>query len=144
MPEQERDGLGLAEEIPSWYLSVSKRVYGPFTFSVLCQWSSEGRIGPGNELSQDKTSWTAVHSMRNLEMNWSASDDTGWTFGPFNLLGLPNLIQWRVIPQDATLENAGTGQVFDLTALLKPEALPPGSPPKALSEKIREILKNQG
>jgi len=143
MAAPDNDDARPHDEQPTWYLRVSKRVYGPLTLGVLSQWAVEGRIGQGNEVSQDKETWKPLQALPELELNWSAKSGDGRKFGPFNLLALPNLIQWGVVHQDATLENLKTGQTFPLSSVLKAGALAPGRPPRLLTEQIQEFLTTQ-
>ncbi|MGN0852269.1 MAG: hypothetical protein ACI4Q3_02705 [Kiritimatiellia bacterium] len=67
-----------------WYLRTPDETYGPVTKAQLVEWARMGRIQPGQELSEDRTSWMPVTQLPFLDMRWGIDIGDGTPRGPFN------------------------------------------------------------
>lgn len=107
------------ESPDSWYLRIaSGDTYGPVTLSVLSDWAAQLRIVPGNEVSQDGETWMLAEEVPELKMVWYAELPDGRTYGPFNVLAVPNLFNDGTIPAEAKLTNSETGKSLMVHELL--------------------------
>ena len=91
------------KEQPSrkWYLKIHDgSSYGPVDMAMLCDWAGQSRIAPGNLMSDDRTNWTPAQDIAELKMEWLARLPDGETYGPFNVLAVPHLVQNRILPQE--------------------------------------------
>jgi len=109
-------------EPDAWYLKLSDgSIYGPEEHPVIYRWASEGRIAPGDQMSQDKITWLFAENVARLRMDWVAEMDNGRSYGPFNLLAVPNLVRHGTISQNARLANKYTGKSILVEEVLKPD-----------------------
>jgi len=110
------------EEKATWFLRTGgNAVYGPLTLTTLKNWAADGRIGPGNEVSQDKDSWVAAETLEALQMNWHVLLKSGSEYGPFNLLAAPKLVRNGIIDPDTLMENRATGKWLSVESIIKRE-----------------------
>ena len=104
-----------------WYLKLSDgSIYGPEEHSVVYRWASEGRIAPGDQMSQDKITWVFAENVTRLRMEWLAETGGGRNYGPFNLLAVPNLVRHGTFKANARLVNKYTGKSLLVEEVLKP------------------------
>lgn len=76
-----------------WYLRKSDAtVYGPVPLPDLCRWAADGRVEPGDQVSNDSTSWQSAADLPDLEMDYTIllHDDTA--YGPVHLLAVQELL----------------------------------------------------
>lgn len=60
-----------SDEVRMWYLRVGDgSVYGPIGLSVLCDWATQGRVVPANEVSHDGQDWRPAESIHTLWTYW--------------------------------------------------------------------------
>ena len=103
-----------------WYLKLSDgSVYGPEEHSVVFRWASEGRIAPGDQISQDNITWVFAENVARMRMDWMAEMGNGKTYGPFNLLAVPNLVRHGTFRPTARLVNRYTGKSLRVEDVLK-------------------------
>ena len=68
----------------NWYIRLADgRVYGPMATNALVKWAEQGRIVPGNEVSEDKVSWRPAENLPELGMKWLIVGP-GIQLGPYN------------------------------------------------------------
>ncbi|NQT92364.1 MAG: hypothetical protein HQ559_06355, partial [Lentisphaerae bacterium] len=87
----------------------------------LYEWATEGRIAPGHMVSDDKTTWTPAESFPALRMECVVDTGKGRTYGPFNLLAAPHLVQQGLIRADAAIVNTLTGQEIPASSVSGPD-----------------------
>jgi hypothetical protein len=105
--------VGARDEIetPAWYLRIGEdRVYGPLTLATLCSWAEEGRVVGDNAISRDGHNWLHAESVPALKLEWTALLETGVSFGPFNILAIPTLLQAGVVSPETELQHGTCGQ----------------------------------
>lgn len=76
-----------------WYLRKNDgTVYGPVPLPDLCRWAADGRVEPGDQVSNDSTSWQSAADLPDLEMDYTIllHDDTA--YGPVHLLAVQELL----------------------------------------------------
>ena len=92
-----------------WYLKIDDgSVFGPVESAVLRDWAEQGRIAPGNELSEDKKTWVPAETIPGLGMEWKVGLRDGTLYGPLNLRTLGDLIREGTVSSDAKLVNVVT------------------------------------
>ncbi len=78
----------MAQDTPdkrSWFLRIAGgTIFGPVTTRGLALWARQGRVAPGNEISQDREHWLPAEQLPELAMNWYLEDPGGKLLGPFN------------------------------------------------------------
>ena len=85
-------------EPQGWFLKIDDgSVFGPVDPKDLRSWAEQGRIAPGNLVSQDQKDWKAAELIPELEMFWMVELVDGTFFGPLNLCALADLIQAQVL-----------------------------------------------
>jgi len=62
--------------------------------------------------------------MPELKMEWHVSLPGGQTYGPFNVLAVPHLVQNGILPADSRLTNMHSGKTLQVKELLKPTIAP--------------------
>ena len=89
-----------------WFLRKSgSDVFGPEELSTIAKWVEESRVVSGNEISQDKTTWTLVEDIPDFGMDWIAELPDGRRYGPFNIKASEDLHKHKVLPAEAVLVN---------------------------------------
>lgn len=92
---------------------------GPLDLPELIGLAIHNRIPPGSEVSDDGAAWDPAESLPDLKLDWVASRPDGSTYGRFNLLALPHLIENGTIPETAELRNAISGRTVRARDVLK-------------------------
>jgi len=104
-----------------WYIKTQDgTVYGPVNLPVLCDWASQSRIAPGNLISDNLREWMPAENLSELKMEWLASLPNGETYGPFNVLAIPHLVQNGILPPESKLTNRLSGKTLNVKDVLKP------------------------
>lgn len=75
------------------------RIFGPASMETLLTWARDGRLLPGQLLSNDDKNWVPVESCAELEMNWVTC--------------LPDGRFWGPIHRDAMKESIRNGEVTE-------------------------------
>lgn len=89
-----------------WFLRIGNgTVFGPVSTQGLIVWAEQGRVAPGNEISEDRETWSPAESLEALCMCWMIQRADGAVQGPFNRQALDGLIKEGKVPPDATLVN---------------------------------------
>ncbi|MBM4144113.1 MAG: hypothetical protein FJ225_11060 [Lentisphaerae bacterium] len=78
-------------------------VYGPVPIAELAEWAAECRIGPEHMLSRDGATWVPSAEVPELGMNWTVRLADGSSYGPVNLLSVPELVAQGVVAPDAAV-----------------------------------------
>jgi len=95
----------------SWYLKKEDdSQYGPIEINALRYWAEEGRILPGDSLSEDEKNWIPAPELSELAMNWVTVLADGAVCGPINLLATVELVHSGTITPDATVKHKQTGE----------------------------------
>jgi hypothetical protein len=108
MPEAQNDRRTSAAT-NSWFLKIDDgSVFGPVPTADLRGWAEQGRIAPGNQLSQDKKTWIPAETLPDLQMQWMVQlrDDT--LYGPLNIKALVDLVRDGTVPPGAVLTHKDT------------------------------------
>lgn len=116
-----------------WYLRTEDgSVYGPVTIPVMRDWAAQSRVAPGDNVSPDGVNWLKAETVPELKMEWMAVLPDGSSYGPFNVLAVPNLHKNGSIPADASLVHAASGKTVKVAELIQMEhedsKTPPGEP----------------
>ena len=83
---------GVAKRV--WRVRTDKGdIFGPADIETLKAWARDGRLAPTNEIADDGQNWTAVTSLRELEMDWVAEVTTGSFYGPIHREALAELLR---------------------------------------------------
>ena len=54
-----------------WFLKIGEgQVFGPTDTPTLIDWARQGRVTPGNQISEDKKAWVTAERIPELEMVW--------------------------------------------------------------------------
>ncbi|MDA0577658.1 MAG: hypothetical protein O3B24_06110, partial [Verrucomicrobia bacterium] len=94
-----------------WYLRIDDgSTFGPVAEPDLVEWAEQGRIAPGNQLSQDQQTWVDADMIPALGMDWLVELADGTVFGPVNIRALSDLMQDGTVDLDCALENRRTGE----------------------------------
>ena len=68
-----------------WHLRISDdTVFGPVVTRNLVLWAEQGRVLPGQTVSEDQETWIPAESVPELEMVWYIEDAHGHLRGPLN------------------------------------------------------------
>lgn len=115
-----------------WYLRTDDTdIYGPVDIAVLREWSAQSRIAPGNQVSNDGELWVAAETLPELKMEWMAELPDGRTYGPFNVLAVPNLFETGSLPASAVLTHPTTGKTLKVADILRGRGKPDDTPQPA-------------
>lgn len=102
-----------------WYVRIDKgAVSGPVDLSVLRAWAKQCRIGPGDEVSEDKNAWAPIESIPELEMDWLINLPGNETYGPLNATAIAELVKEGLIPEAAKLTNRHTEEISSINKLI--------------------------
>ena len=105
-----------------WFLRIAGgTVFGPVSTKGLIVWAEQGRIVPGNEVSNDRESWISAETVPELEMNWYVNAGAK-TEGPFNRTAAESFLKSGKAPADAKLINAKDVDPALLARRNEPEA----------------------
>ena len=89
-----------------WFLRIANgTVFGPVSTKGLIVWAEQGRIVPGNEVSNDRETWIPAETVTELEMNWYVNAGSK-TEGPFNRTAAESFLKSGKAPSGAKLINA--------------------------------------
>lgn len=103
-----------------WFLRTDDcSVYGPVTIAVMRDWAAQSRVAPGDEVSPDGENWVRAETVPDLKMEWMAELSDGSSYGPFNVLAVPNLYKNGSIPAGASLLHTASGKVVKVAELLQ-------------------------
>ena len=102
----------------SWYLKTSEgSVYGPVGLEELSDWAGQGRIGPGDMVSQDEKNWVQAETVAGLKLEWMLDAADGSSYGPVHLSAIMDLVTDGVVPPGAGATNRSTGVVTSIDKL---------------------------
>jgi hypothetical protein len=89
-----------------WFLRIAGgTVFGPVSTKGLIVWAEQGRIVPGNEVSNDRETWISAETVPELEMDWYVNAGAK-TEGPFNRNAAENFLKSGKAPSGAKLIQA--------------------------------------
>lgn len=108
MPEPDKKPKAQDQD-DKWFLKIDDNsIFGPVTLSELQEWAEQGRIAPGNHVSQDKKKWLPSDHVAELDMVWTVELPNGSAYGPLNLKALVDLIEDKIVTPDSKLTNKTT------------------------------------
>jgi len=108
-----------------WFLRIAGgTVFGPVSTKGLIVWAEQGRVVPGNEISEDRESWMPAEQIPELEMTWYVEDGTGKTVGPFNRVAAEAFLKNGKAPPGARLADSKQGKVSSSSARQESDPLP--------------------
>ena len=86
-----------------WYVRMETggAVYGPVRTQGLLLWTTQGRVLPDDEVSEDQIHWRPAQEIPELAMDVLIAHPNGAFIGPFNRDALQVLIQEGKIPPDS-------------------------------------------
>ena len=108
-----------------WWLRAQDEVFGPVTREGLLEWARMGRIQPGQDVSEDGTTWTPATDVAFLDMRWSIDIGDGTPRGPFNKEAAQALLASGRLPPGSRLVEAAPDAA---------DAPPPAEPSPAPGE----------
>jgi chromosome segregation ATPase len=89
-----------------WFLRIAGgAVFGPVATKGLIVWAEQGRIVPGNEVSNDRETWISAEAVPELEMKWYVNAGSK-TEGPFNRVAAESFLRSGKAPEGARLVDA--------------------------------------
>ncbi len=75
-----------------WYLRKSDgQIYGPVELADLQGWAADGRVEPGDDISEDRARWIPPEQLPDLELEYVLLLEQGQTYGPLHLATLQTL-----------------------------------------------------
>ena len=86
-----------------WYLRTQDETFGPETKERLIEWARMGRIQPGQDISEDGTTWRPATEIPFLDMRWSIDIGDGKPRGPFNRHAAQALLASGRLPRGSKL-----------------------------------------
>ena len=86
-----------------WYLRTQDETFGPETKERLIEWARMGRIQPGQDISEDGTTWLPATEIPFLDMRWSIDIGDGNPRGPFNKYAAQALLSSGRLPKGSKL-----------------------------------------
>jgi len=108
-----------------WYLRVEDgSVFGPVDTLSLVEWARQGRVAPGDCISEDGTDWTPAEKLPDLDMVWLVELSDGSYHGPVNIDAVAFFISEKTILPSARLINRRTNERTTVAARY-PEAAAP-------------------
>lgn len=86
-----------------WYVRMESggAVFGPIRTQGLLLWTTQGRVLPDDEISEDKVHWRPAQELPELQMDTLIAHPNGSFIGPFHKDALQVLIQEGKIPPDS-------------------------------------------
>ncbi|MBM4147982.1 MAG: hypothetical protein FJ224_02910 [Lentisphaerae bacterium] len=133
-----------------WHLKIDDRtVFGPVPLDALVSWAMDGRVLPGQMVSNDGTSWMPAEALPALEMHWTVRLPDGSHFGPVNIRALSEAVSSGSIRPEAELKDGNSGktttvgarrsEILGLVAAKHaPSPAPAGRPDNAQQKTSRE------
>ncbi|MBA4388272.1 MAG: hypothetical protein C0404_09850 [Verrucomicrobia bacterium] len=113
---------GSSASAKKWYLKIEDgTIYGPVEAFTLCNWAAQGRVLPGNTISENMQDWLAAETLSELKLEWMASLPDGKEYGPFHMLALPQLFHNGTLPAACNLKNRVSGKQMSMADLIKSE-----------------------
>ena len=126
----------------NWYLrKPDGSEYGPISTSDLQRWAAQCRLVAGNGVSSDREEWIKVEDIPELEMDWIAHRPDGSEYGPFNISATQELLNHKVIGEDATLTHKTTKKSVTVEQVLNEEDL--FAEPEEQDENEEQILSEE-
>ena len=129
-----------------WYLRKRDGiVYGPVPLSDLCHWAADGRVEPGDQVSNDSASWQSAADLPDLEMDYTIllQDDTA--YGPVHLLAVQELLIDGSIRGTTWVVREETGEKKPAADWLVPRLVEQGTQlhakAKALQDQLQALQK---
>ncbi|MEI8241667.1 MAG: hypothetical protein WCI17_00220 [bacterium] len=93
-------------DLNQWFLRIAGgTVFGPVSTKGLIVWAEQGRIVPGNEVSNDRETWISAETVPELEMDWYVNAGAK-TEGPFNRNAAETFLKSGKAPSGAKLIQA--------------------------------------
>lgn len=115
--------------VKKYYLKIEGgTTYGPVELPTLSSWAAQGRVLPGNLLSENNHDWIPAEQLVDLKLEWNARFPDGKEYGPFHLLAVPQLVHTGTLPPDSTLFNRITGKTMPVTDIIKADPARPQRP----------------
>ena len=106
-----------ASELSDWYMKTADdTVYGPISWADLCDWVAQSRVAPEDQLSKDRSEWSAASGIPELRMDWMVTLVDGTDCGPLNLPAIYQMISDGGIQVDPVLVNKASGEKMPLMA----------------------------
>lgn len=104
-----------------WYLRKSDgKVYGPVGLADLQAWATEGRIEPGDKISEDRARWLPPEQLPDLQLDYVLLLDQDTTYGPVHLAALQTLWCDENVPPTTHVRHTGSAVTKTLAEWLLP------------------------
>ncbi len=85
-----------------------QRVFGPVPWEVVRRWADEGRVLPGDGLSEDGGPWQPAADVAALEFDWLLERPDGTLIGPFSARVFAESLRKRILAGDETVRHRAT------------------------------------
>lgn len=130
-----------------WHLRISDdTVFGPVVTRNLVLWAEQGRVLPGQTVSEDQETWIPAESVPELEMVWYIEDPQGHLRGPLNKKAAEKILHKgaKLVHRD----EADLSRVYDLPVEHPPVEEPESSvaepqPGAAVVQELKLTLENE-
>lgn len=110
-----------SDEHASWFVrKPDGSVFGPASLAALKQWAADGRIGPDDDLSEDRAHWQPAPALSPLDMSWSIRLNEEGFFGPFHLMALTSIVEEAHLSYSSEALHVASGETYKLGDVLIP------------------------
>jgi hypothetical protein len=94
--------------------------YGPIDLAALKRWVEDGRVAPGDTISEDNEHWTPAHERPELGMQWTLEFPEGKTYGPVHPLAITDAACAGNVPLHTPIRKDGEDDTQPLAHVLMP------------------------
>jgi hypothetical protein len=129
-------------ESEGWYLKKETGdLYGPVSAEELAAWARDGRVAPGDFLSETRADWRPAHTLPALTMEWFVESAPDSFYGPAHAEAFCGMLREGALAGTARVRHAKTGEETTLSLLAariegralrpapsSPSAAPPAAP----------------
>lgn len=103
----------------AWFLKKEDgHVYGPVEQNHLAAWAGDGRVSPGDEISEDRERWQPAASLPELNMEWKVEIEDGTLYGPVHLASVKDLFDEGSTDLISRVVHEVTGEEYSVAQLL--------------------------
>ena len=103
----------------SWYLKTADgSVFGPVEFPVLQDWAAQGRVAPGDQVSQDQKLWVPGETVPGLGLEWMVEVLDNSVYGPVHISAIKDLVTDGGVTLEARVTNLVSGAVTSVQQIL--------------------------
>lgn len=105
-------------ESEGWYLKKETGdLYGPVSLDELAVWARDGRVAPGDFVSETQADWRPAHALPALAMDWFVESEPGAFYGPAHAEAFTAMLRDGALAGTARVRHARTGEETSLILL---------------------------